>query len=167
MLTSHCCWQNRLILGKITCCLVKEIQVARNKKVGVKVTPFLLPFPVSLSLYFQLLYPQVHCLAGGKVGLWSVHNCSSLLLLPLPIFPLLWRGIFTGFRGISSPVPGAAASPLLASPLPPCCSHLGIYILCIHKWWLICFIKPIRALPNGEKWFIQHILRTVITYQFK
>lgn len=70
----------------------QKIQVERNKEVGVKIPPFLLPFLVS-PLYFQLLCTQVCCLAEEKVGLWSVHNCSSLLLLFIPIFPLLYYGI--------------------------------------------------------------------------
>lgn len=122
----------------------------RNKRVGVKVSPFLLPSPVSPSLYFQLLYAQVCCLAGEKVGLWSVHHCSSLGFLPPPVFPLLWCGIWMGFRGISGPVPGAAACPFLGSLLPPHCSHLSIYILCIHQWQTICFIKPLRAYQMGR-----------------
>lgn len=145
--TSHCCLQNRLILGKFICFPVKDIHIVRNRTGCWSIT-FPSAFP---SLTFSLSSTPLHQVCGlaeEEVGLWSVHNCS-LLLLAFPVFPLLWCGFRAGFRGISAPVSGAAPSPFLGS-LPLCCSHLGIFILCIHKWCTIWFIKPIRALPNRQ-----------------
>lgn len=147
----------KLILGKITCYPVKEIWVVRNKEVGVKASPFLLPFPVSPSLYFQLLDTQVCCLAVEKVGLRSAHNCSSLLLLPLPVFPLLWCGIWTDFReSLLQCLELLLLHFWAVFSIPVALTY--IYILCIHKCWTICSIKSMRALPNGDKCFILYIL---------
>ena len=149
LLTSCCCRQNRLILRKTTCCQVKWIQGVRNKKESTKATPSLPPFPSSASLlHFWLLYSHPGVLfggGGGEGGLWSVHNCFSLLPLPPPIFRLLWCGIFTGCRGICSSAWSCCFSSSgqpLASPCNRRCPHVGVYIWYIHKCQNICFIKP-------------------------
>lgn len=67
-------------------------------KTNIKITPFLLPFLSSISLFhprFLNSYPTQGGTGGDGVGIWSVPNNFSLLLLPSPTFHLLDHGFFS------------------------------------------------------------------------